>query len=399
MKDGIINVYKPAGMTSNDVIYKMRSILGIKKLGHTGTLDPLATGVLPVCINRGTRVIEYMDTDFKKYRCSMLLGFETDTLDITGEVTKVNGSEEFSKHEAGRCKSDRDYLKSICLEKEIDEQKIIKAAQKQNGLICQMPPMASAVRINGRRLYDYMRKGSEEEILSVMDKIKLRPIFIKSIEIEKIDLPEITFSVECSKGTYIRSICRDIGDMLGTGGTLKTLERTASGVFTRDNAVKLEELIDLAVNAGLVSYNEDEPVTADGIPRLHSLRRYSEDIPSELEKYVLPVDFPMSQFGSATVDSEIARRFIDGWHIGYNECKISERPSYEMPLKEKELNDALERCGIRDVGSFPGIKLHPEYKETYRIYRDDGAFIGTARHSSKYRKLVCDKVFYRNDNI
>ena len=149
MKDGIININKPAGMTSHDVIGDLRRLLGMKKIGHTGTLDPMATGVLPICLGKATRVAEYMDMDFKTYRCTMTLGVITDTQDIWGEVLEMRDT-------SG-----------------ITEAEVRKAFKPFHGEILQMPPMYSAVRIDGRRLYDYARSG---ETAIVADRVKRRKV-------------------------------------------------------------------------------------------------------------------------------------------------------------------------------------------------------------------------------
>ena len=345
MKDGIINIYKPAGMTSHDVIYKLRKILGIKKLGHTGTLDPLATGVLPVCIGKATRVCEYLDDDFKKYRCTMVLGIETDTQDVTGEIIRradVSG---------------------------IRPEDVYKAFEGFSGWIDQKPPMYSAVRVKGRRLYEYARAGEEVEV-------KTRKVFISSLEVEVMDFShdvgskKVTFTVECSKGTYIRTICQDVGKELGCGACMESLERLASGRFTVEDAVTLDELRGVAEAAGL---------SPD--------RKFGEEIPEVFEKYVKGIDYPLDRFGEAVMTAETGRRFIDGWHVAYRECISVTEPDWE------------DESGRKPDGE-PGRE--PE-RRLYRMYAQDPAspggkaFIGVAYHSDKYKKLVADKVFARSD--
>ena len=342
MKDGILNIYKPSGMTSHDVIYKLRKILGIKKLGHTGTLDPLATGVLPVCIGKATRVCEYLDADFKKYRCTMVLRIETDTQDVTGEILRTADTSD------------------------IRPEDVYKAFEGFRGWIDQKPPMYSAVRVKGRRLYEYARAGEEVEV-------KTRKIFIRSLEIEAIDFAhdsnskKVTFTVECSKGTYIRTICQDAGAALGCGASLESLERLASGRFTVEDAVTLDELRTVAEGAGL---------STD--------RKFGEEIPPVFEKYILGIDYPLWRFGEVIMTPETGRRFIDGWHIAYRECISVTEPDRE-PDKEPEPKEGADR-------------------RMYRMYSQDPAapggkaFIGVAYHSSKYKKLVADKVFARSDD-
>ena len=339
IKDGIININKPEGMTSHDVIYKLRKIIGVKKMGHTGTLDPMATGVLPICLGKATRVAEYMDMDFKKYRCTMVLGMVTDTQDVTGEVLETYSTEG------------------------VTEEAVREAFSGFHGVIDQKPPMYSAVRINGRRLYDYARAGEEVEV-------KTRQIYIRDLEIESIDLDSepkrITYTVECSKGTYIRTICQDVGMTLGCGATMEKLDRIQSGSFTIANSYTLDELRAVAEEAGL------DPS-----------RKFGEELPEVFEKYVVDVDFPLIHFGSVLLTPELGEKFIDGWHIAYSECTVEEEPEYRF--KEAE------------------FKIRPEYKRAYKIYAEDPqspsgrAFLGVAFHSAKYKKLVADKVFARSE--
>ncbi len=376
MKDGIINLNKPAGVTSNDMIYKVRSILGVKKVGHTGTLDPLATGVLPICINKGTRVAEYLDVDFKTYCCTMILGIVTDTQDVTGNVLEDN-------------------LVSV---KESDVKKAFKGF---HGLIDQMPPMYSAVRIEGRKLYDVMHNGTKEEQDEIEKKVRARQVYIKKITVDDplyvdgdskySNKPHVRFTVECSKGTYIRTICQNVGEILGCGATMESLVRTASGAFKIEDAVELDELIEAAKSNGLVK----EEISPKGYNRLVHTTPLSEDIPEALEKYVLPLDYPLEKFGKAIVNKEVAQRFIDGWHISYREIKITKKPTYKEPVPKEELRDADPESKGNHNGSYAGLKVYPEFKGAYRLYQDDGTFLGVAFHNDRYHKLVADKVLVR----
>ncbi len=202
MTDGIINVNKPAGWTSQDVCTKLRHVLHIKKIGHTGTLDPMATGVLPVCVGKATRIIEYYDRDPKSYHASMKLGIRTDTLDITGKILETSGC------------------------REVSEKAVREAFKAYKGNVRQIPPKYSALKINGKRAYDLAREGKDFEI-------KPREIIIYDNEVTRVDLErgEVEFDVTCSKGTYIRTICDDIGNDLGCGAVMTALTRTASGYF------------------------------------------------------------------------------------------------------------------------------------------------------------------------
>ena len=210
MVNGIINVYKEKGFTSFDVVAKMRGIYHQKKIGHTGTLDPDAEGVLPVCLGKATKVCDMLTDRDKEYRAVMLLGVTTDTQDITGEVLK----------------------ESLV---EASEEEVRQAVMKFVGKIDQIPPMYSALKVNGQKLCDLARAG-------VTVERKARPIEIYSIVIEDINLPEVTMTVRCSKGTYIRTLCNDIGETLGCGACMKSLLRTNSAGFCLSDSHKLSEL-------------------------------------------------------------------------------------------------------------------------------------------------------------
>ena len=382
MKDGIINVYKPSGITSNDVIYKVRAALGIKKLGHTGTLDPMAEGVLPILINRGTRIAEYLDWDLKTYKAAVRLGVRTDSLDITGNV-------EETADPSGITEADVIGAFAKLMGSEAGD-----AEAGFSGILDQIPPMTSAVRIEGRRLYEYVHQGDEipEEI---RERIRPRRVWIENLRIEDISLPEIRFSVTCSKGTYIRSISRDIGEILGCGAVLTELKRSASGAFTEENAVSLESLVKAAMEAGRVEVEDPETM------KLRRTVPFGEDIPEDMERLVLGVDFPLVHFGEAMVSPENARRFLDGWHLGYREVSIIKEPEQDPWIMD--LGREAEAYNARETeinsGSHAGLKLHPEYLSSYKIYRNDGGgmktFVGIARHSDRYHKLVPDKVFLR----
>ena len=382
MKDGIINVYKPSGITSNDVIYKVRAALGIKKLGHTGTLDPMAEGVLPILINRGTRIAEYLDWDLKTYKAAVRLGVRTDSLDITGNVEETADPSGITE---------ADVIGAFA---KLMDSEAADADAGFSGILDQIPPMTSAVRIEGRRLYEYVHQGDEipEEI---RERIRPRRVWIESLRIEDISLPEIRFSVTCSKGTYIRSISRDIGEILGCGAVLTELKRSASGAFTEENAVSLESLVKAAMEAGRVEVEDPETM------KLRRTVPFGEDIPEDMERFVLGVDFPLVHFGEAMVSPENARRFLDGWHLGYREVSIIKEPEQDPWIMD--LGREAEAYNARETeinsGSHAGLKLHPEYLSSYKIYRNDGGgmktFVGIARHSDRYHKLVPDKVFLR----
>lgn len=211
--NGILNIYKEPGFTSFDVVAKLRGILKQKKIGHTGTLDPAAQGVLPVCLGKATKLCELITDGYKTYEAVMLLGTVTDTLDMEGIV-----------------------LESHDVECSADEVK--KAVMSFEGKIEQTPPMYSAIKINGQRLYELARQG-------VTVERKKRSVEIYNIELISIELPKVVFSVTCSKGTYIRTLCDDIGRKLGCGACMESLKRTASGRFKIEDAYRISEVQDI----------------------------------------------------------------------------------------------------------------------------------------------------------
>ena len=208
--NGILNVFKPTGMTSFDVVRIIRKISNVKKVGHAGTLDPEASGVLPVCIGKATKAIDYIMGDFKIYEAELKLGVTTDTYDREGKILKeseVNSSDE----------------------------EITRVINSFVGEINQIPPMYSALKVNGKKLYELARAGIEIER-------KPRPIVIYSIDIIDLKLPYIRFRVKCSKGTYIRSLCYDIGEILKCGGMMWNLQRIATGQFHIADSININEL-------------------------------------------------------------------------------------------------------------------------------------------------------------
>ena len=208
---GFLNVYKPAGMTSHDVVAVLRRITGIKQIGHTGTLDPFAEGVLPVCIGKATRLIEYLNDD-KAYIGTVQLGSSTTTFDIEGEI--VNSSD-----------------------KKVDLEVIEKNLELFRGDIEQLPPIYSAIKVKGKKLYEYAREGKEVEI-------KPRKVNISRLEIKNFDKEkqQLSLIIECSKGTYIRSIANDLGERLETYGHLIKLVRIKAGDFNVEDSVQLKSL-------------------------------------------------------------------------------------------------------------------------------------------------------------
>lgn len=211
MINGIVNIYKEKGYTSHDVVAVLRKVVGQKKIGHTGTLDPDATGVLPVCLGRATKVCELLTDHDKTYEALLLLGKTTDTQDISGEVLEERDPGDLTEEEV-----------RSCIESFIGEYD-------------QVPPMYSALKVNGKKLYELAREGKTVER-------KSRKVQIHGIRILEMNLPHVRMEVDCSKGTYIRTLCHDIGEKLQVGGCMEELERTKVGRFLKEDAVTLDEV-------------------------------------------------------------------------------------------------------------------------------------------------------------
>lgn len=222
--NGVLNIYKPQGITSFDVVRKIKKIAKVKKVGHTGTLDPMATGVLPICMGNGTKIVDYIMNENKIYKAELKLGVVTDSYDREGKVLSES-------------------------EVNVTKQQVIECINSFLGEIEQVPPMYSALKVNGKRLYELARQGIEVER-------KKRRITIFSINILDINLPYVTFEVECSKGTYIRSLCYDIGEKLNTGATMWNLERIKTGAFNISNSINLEDLTEENLKQNLIPIDE-----------------------------------------------------------------------------------------------------------------------------------------------
>ncbi|MHB8771448.1 MAG: tRNA pseudouridine(55) synthase TruB [Syntrophales bacterium] len=205
--NGVVVIDKPSGLTSRAVVDEVKRALGIKKAGHTGTLDPLATGVLPVCINEATKLVQFLALDDKEYRATLLLGVRTDTLDTEGRVITRE-------------------------EPRVSGQQVVEALGALTGRREQLPPRYSAVKFQGRPLYEWTRRGVDVEQVP-------RVVEVFAVRVDEVRLPEVVFTVSCSKGTYIRSLCADVGDTLGCGGCMSALRRTRSGGFREEMALGL----------------------------------------------------------------------------------------------------------------------------------------------------------------
>ena len=298
MVNGIINVYKEKGFTSFDVVAKMRGIFHQKKIGHTGTLDPDAEGVLPVCLGKATKVCDLLTDKDKEYKAVLLLGQETDTQDITGTV--LNHAEVT-----------------------VTEEEVKNAILSFVGEYEQVPPMYSALKVNGQKLCDLARKGITVER-------KSRPVKIHQIEIISIQLPEVEMIVSCSKGTYIRTLCDDIGKKLGCFGCMKSLLRTKVDRFLLENTYKLSELEELV------------------------------KLPEEKWQFLAPVDIVFHKYQSITAKEEARKLVING-----------------------------NRIPIDMLSDFSESKM----QETVRLYDSDNKFIGLYTYLDENKEFKPIKLF------
>lgn len=264
MINGIINVYKEAGFTSFDVVAKLRGITRIRKIGHTGTLDPDATGVLPVCVGSATKLCDMLTDKTKEYEATFRLGITTDTQDISGKVLIRN---------------------TVDITRERLEECIMSFVGKQQ----QIPPMYSAIKINGQKLYDLARAGKEVER-------QPRDIEISKIEILKITGVEAVIRVGCSKGTYIRTLCHDIGQKLGCGATMTKLVRIRSGQFCIEEALTLSQIERIF---------KGEEQSGGPVPDI-------KECEARLAPYVVPVDRVFEQSVAVTVSGEDEKRVLNG---------------------------------------------------------------------------------------
>ena len=326
--DGIINVYKEKGFTSHDVVAKLRGILRMKKIGHTGTLDPAAEGVLPVCLGKGTRLCDMMTDKTKTYRAVLLLGQETDTQDTTGVVQA-----EYPVH--------------------VTEEEVRKAIVSFLGDYMQIPPMYSALKVNGKKLYELARQGKEVER-------QARPVQILDIQIESIDLPRATFFVTCSKGTYIRTLCYDIGRKLGCGGCMESLLRTRVDRFELKDSLTLSQIEKLRDEGRL----EEAVVPVEGVfLRLPALVTK----PGDGDKLVhngnpFPAELAESE------DCDLSVEFGAGSNCAAEPAGRSET--------ECGLDASVADC-------FDGV----------RVYDSEHHFIGIYRYSEEKRRYQPQKIF------
>lgn len=292
MINGIIIVNKETGFTSHDVVAKLRGICGQKKIGHTGTLDPAATGVLPVCLGSGTKLCDMLTDRDKEYVAELLLGVETDTQDTTGSVLRESPVT-------------------------VTEEEVSRACLSFLGDYDQIPPMYSALKVDGRKLYELARAGKEVER-------KARRVRILELEILEMRLPVVKLRVVCSKGTYIRTLCSDIGQKLGCGGAMQSLQRTKAGRFRLEDALTLGDLQQLKDSG-------------------------------ELERVVQPVDSLFEETPALHVTAEAARLLENGNALFPAQFAETVTPEPERWVRV-----------YRPDGRFAGIYAYEEQKRWYR---------------------------------
>lgn len=298
MYNGVINIYKEAGFTSNDVVCKLRGILRQKKIGHTGTLDPEATGVLPVCLGQGTKLVELLTDKRKTYRAVMLLGVTTDTQDTTGTTL-----------------SEGDWSA-------LSENDVKEAVMSFVGPYAQIPPMYSALKVNGRKLCDLAREGIEIER-------KARDVNIYEIVIEEIKLPRVTMSVTCSKGTYIRTLCHDIGEKLGCGGCMEKLVRTQVDRFSIDEGLKLSDV---------------EKLVSEG----------------QVDTYIIPVDEMLAKYEAYKNEDPLFDKLLANGN----------------PLPESFYKGELSEAADDSLNEDSAILSGGKYRKQIRVYDSSDTFIG-----------------------
>ncbi len=301
MINGVINVYKEPGYTSHDVVAKLRGILKQKKIGHMGTLDPNAVGVLPVCLGKATKLCNLLSEKDKTYTATMLLGIETDTQDTTGQITNQTPEEEVMK---------------------LSEEKVFDVIKSYIGEYDQIPPMFSAIKINGQKLYNLARKGEEIERPP-------RHCKIIDITITKIDLPRVSFHVTCSKGTYVRTLCYDIGKDLGVGACMEKLTRTRVERFDIKDSISLSQI---------------EEIRDQGV----------------LEQYITPVDEILDMYSKCMVSEEAEKLLYNG-------------------------NIFTSRNTL--------LKMNHQDGQTVRVYTHDGKFIGLYMYIAEKQIYKPIKIF------
>lgn len=349
MYHGIINVYKEAGFTSHDVVAKLRGISRQKKIGHTGTLDPDAVGVLPVCLGSATKVCDLLTDRTKEYIARLRLGLVTDTQDISGKVLKEQ-----------TVTAERNEVLSV-IRDFVGDQK-------------QVPPMYSALKVNGKKLYELAREGKEVER-------KARDITIYEIEVLKEEHPEYEIRVVCSKGTYIRTLCHDIGERLGCGGVMTQLTRTAVGEFGIEDAYPLSKLEQLAAQGHLMEAVVPIEKLFENLPALQVKAEGEKPLQNgnQLRKREVSVLCFEKDTGAEVLGEVFAESFE----------KLPEKLS--MDLSEESTKEPVVKL-TAEKGKKDGIF---QDGRQFRIYNGEKQFCGIYQYENDRRLLCPVKMFFQ----
>ena len=322
MINGVLNVFKEKGYTSHDVVAKLRGITRQKKIGHTGTLDPDAEGVLPVCFGKATRLCDMLTDKSKVYETVLLLGTETDTQDITGTVLRQAETDHLTDEEVRNC------------------------IQGYVGEYDQIPPMYSALKVNGKKLCDLAREGKTVER-------KSRRVHIFEIEILQMELPWVKMRVHCSKGTYIRTLCSDIGTSLGTGGCMESLLRTRVASFEVKDSLRLAE-IEAKMQAGTL---------------MDSIIPIDQMLPEYAKLHVKKIFEPLACNGNA-----LKPEMFSEAGVSIFEDAVSEKTGCGENLS-----------GKKDSGNH------------FRVYTENDVFIGIYEYQPVARSMKLRKMFYAGE--
>ncbi|MGP1441155.1 MAG: tRNA pseudouridine synthase B [Anaerovoracaceae bacterium] len=367
--DGVLNLLKPAGMTSHDAVASIRRLFRTKKVGHTGTLDPMAVGVLPVCVGSATRAVEYLESDDKEYRCELLLGLGTDTCDMWGANTggiKAAAAADVDDTTIGKAAvadvetgasgaaagSEEFMATAVAVNAaDVSEAEVRACLCDMVGAQRQLPPIYSAIRVNGKKLYEYARSGEAVEI-------KPRNVEIYSIKPISIfhEPGRILIDVHCSKGTYIRSLCRDIGDRLGCGAVMSELIRVRSGSFKLADSVTFEDIFEKIEAAEHIAREEIMST------------RLEHPLPREVADMLLPVDKMLSGFGRLRLSETERLKYVNGGKIAFRNAELLE----ENIISKKD-----------------------RFSNIYLVYDSDDRFIGTAAADADRKIYKVGKVFVR----
>lgn len=323
MFNGIINVYKEPGYTSHDVVAKLRGITKQKKIGHTGTLDPDAEGVLLVCLGAATRVCDMLTDETKEYEAELRLGITTDTQDMSGEILREEATDG------------------------LDEERVRDCIMGFVGDIDQIPPMYSAIKVGGKKLYELARAGREVER-------KPRRITVYEIEIKSISLPVVTMRVRCSKGTYIRTLCNDIGERLGCGGAMQHLTRTLVGRFGLDTSHRLDEIEELMKT-------------------------------ERLNEVLIPVTKVFEDLPSARIRDHAVKAAQNGNMLKAGDLKIM-----DPGINDIGIEDGFGLHNITESGSESGLHNH----EQILVFGKNGFLYGVYEYHSKDSVFVPVKMFF-----